>query len=430
MVIRLGRMLGDKIGVLNIMLELNYENCLTKSIGSEGISEEKLAVLIEEGRKVLGNLKKDSPGFMKLPFRFDIAQQIVKEAEPYKKFKNLVILGIGGSALGNITLQNALNHPYYNLKEDRNTPRVFVLDNVDSNWTKSLADIIKPEETVFNVITKSGSTAETLANFFYFLKKLKSATNNWKDHLVFTTGEKGFLRDFANEHKIKTYPVPEDVGGRFSVLSEVGLFPAALCGIDIIALLEGASDAAENEHVPINYAALQYYFYKKGKNISVFMPYSKKLESTADWFRQLWAESLGKNENTGPTPVKALGTTDQHSQVQLYMEGPKDKVITFLNVNDESPELKLDFDAHFLGDKSVKNIFSAENHATIKALTQVKRPNMSFEIPEINAYNIGGLIYQLETACCIMGYMLNINPFDQPGVELGKKLTYEILGKK
>lgn len=412
------------------MIELNYENCLNKNVGGEGISEEKLKFLSIEGFKILGKLKQNPLGFMKLPFRFDVAERILKEVEHYKGFKNLIVLGIGGSALGNITLQNALNHLYYNLKDERGGPRIFVLDNIDPDWTMSLSEIIDPKETLFNVITKSGTTAETLSNFFYFLKLLKANTNNWKEHLVFTTGEKGFLREFADENNIKTYPVPEDVGGRYSVLSEVGLFPAALSGIDILALLEGASDAVENEHVPVNYAALQHYFYKKGKHISIFMPYSKKLESMADWFCQLWAESLGKNEHTGPTPVKALGTTDQHSQIQLYMEGPRDKVITFLNVRKGCPELQLDFEGHFLGDKSIGKIFQAESTATIKALTEVGRPNMSFEIPEIDAYNVGELIYQLEMACCITGYMFGVNPFDQPGVELGKKLTHEILGRK
>ncbi len=412
------------------MIELNYENCLNKNVGGEGISEEKLKFLSIEGFKILGKLKQNPLGFMKLPFRFDVAERILKEVEHYKGFKNLIVLGIGGSALGNITLQNALNHLYYNLKNERGGPRIFVLDNIDPDWTMSLSEIIDPKETLFNVITKSGTTAETLSNFFYFLKLLKANTNNWKEHLVFTTGEKGFLREFADENNIKTYPVPEDVGGRYSVLSEVGLFPAALSGIDILALLEGASDAVENEHVPVNYAALQHYFYKKGKHISIFMPYSKKLESMADWFCQLWAESLGKNEHTGPTPVKALGTTDQHSQIQLYMEGPRDKVITFLNVRKGCPELQLDFEGHFLGDKSIGKIFQAESTATIKALTEVGRPNMSFEIPEIDAYNVGELIYQLEMACCITGYMFGVNPFDQPGVELGKKLTHEILGRK
>ncbi len=412
------------------MIELNYENCLNKNVGGESISEEKLKFLSGEGFKILEKLKQNPLGFMKLPFRFDVAERILKEVEHYKGFKNLIVLGIGGSALGNITLQNALNHIYYNLKNERGGPRIFVLDNIDPDWTMSLSEIIDPKETLFNVITKSGTTAETLSNFFYFLKLLKANTNNWKEHLVFTTGEKGFLREFADENNIKTYPVPEDVGGRYSVLSEVGLFPAALSGIDILALLEGASDAVENEHVPVNYAALQHYFYKKGKHISIFMPYSKKLESMADWFCQLWAESLGKNEHTGPTPVKALGTTDQHSQIQLYMEGPRDKVITFLSVRKGCPELQLDFKGHFLGDKSIGKIFQAESTATIKALTEVGRPNMSFEIPEIDAYNIGELIYQLEMACCITGYMFGVNPFDQPGVELGKKLTHEILGRK
>jgi glucose-6-phosphate isomerase len=412
------------------MIELDYRNSLAQEIGSEGISEEKLASLKKEAAGVLGKIKKAPPGFMKLPLRFDAARQIKKDAENYKGFKNLVVLGIGGSALGNITLKNMLCHSYHNEGKNNGYPNLYVMDNVDPVWTMELSETIRMEDTVFNIITKSGSTAETLSNFFFFLEKLKKKTSDWKEHLVITTGSSGFLNDFALEHGIKKYPVPEDVGGRYSVLSEVGLFPAAVTGIDIESLLEGAADAEENEHVPVAYAALQYYFYKKGKNITVFMPYSKKLESAADWFRQLWAESLGKNEKTGPTPVKALGTTDQHSQVQLYMEGPKDKAYTFLSVKESSPELKLNYDGHFLGEKTMRDLFNAELEGTMQALAGAGRPVMNFEIPRIDAYNAGELLYQLETACVITGNMLGIDPFNQPGVETGKKLAYKILGKK
>lgn len=412
------------------MIEINYENCLEENIGSQGITREKLDSTLSQGKKIIEKIKKDPPGFMKLPLRFETAKQIKKDALQFKNYKNLVVIGIGGSALGNITLQNALNSMYYNYSSDRKAPRLFVIDNVDPNWTKELGEYIDPSETLFNVITKSGSTAETLANFFYFLKILKKNTKNWKDHLVFTTGSKGFLREFGNENGIKMYDVPEDVGGRYSVLSEVGLFPAACCGIDIESLLEGAADALENEHVPLVYAAIQYYFYKKGKDICVFMPYSKRLESAADWFRQLWAESLGKKVDVGPTPVKSVGTTDQHSQIQLYMEGPNDKIITFLKVDKNTPELELNFKGHFLGDKSMRKLFNAECEATQQALSKAKRPNLRFDIPKIDPYNVGEMLYQLEMACCIMGGMLGVDPFNQPGVELGKKLTYEMLGKK
>ena len=409
------------------MINLNYKNCLSEVIGKEGISPERLNSLKKEAGGILEVMKKDPPGFMQLPSRFDVAREIAQESEKYKKFKNFVILGIGGSALGNTTLQSALNDPYYNLRDERPGPRMFVLDNSDPEWTESLGSLIDIKETVFNVITKSGSTAETLANFFFFLEKLKKSVPDWRERIVITTGAKGFLREFASENGIKTYPVPEPVGGRYSVLSEVGLFPASVCGIDTVKLLEGAADAMENEDVPLTYAALQHYFYRKGKNINVFMPYSKKLESAADWFIQLWAESLGKNENTGQTPVKALGATDQHSQVQLYMEGPRDKVVTFLTVNKKEPLIRIEHEGHFLNGKTIRGLFNAESRGTMQALAEVGRPNMCLEIPEVSAYHMGELLYQLETACVITGKMLRIDPFDQPGVELGKKLAYRIL---
>ncbi len=409
------------------MIELNYDNCLDRNIGKAGVSEDKLGALFSRAGAALEEYKESPPGFMKLPLRFGEAEKIMKEAENYKKFKNIVVLGIGGSALGNITLNNALCHPYHNVLEGRKRPRFFVLDNSDPSRAEALSEAIDPEETLFVVITKSGGTAETLANFFHFLKILKTKSADWKENLVFITGEKGFLRDFSEEHGIKTFPVPEDVGGRYSVLSEVGLFPAAVSGIDILSLLEGAADAAENEHVAVNYAALQCYFYRKSKNINVFMPYSSRLASAADWFCQLWAESLGKNENTGPTPVKAVGATDQHSQMQLYMEGPKDKVITFLGVESGMPELKLDFEGHFLNGKSMRQLFKAQEKGTAGALAQAGVPNMTFKIPEVDAYNTGELLYQLEVACAIAGKILEVDPFNQPGVEAGKKLSYKIL---
>ncbi len=409
------------------MIELNYDNCIDTNIGKEGISEDKFETLAGQAAECLEEYKKSPPGFMNLPFRFGEAEKIMKEAGKYKNFKNIVILGIGGSALGNTTLNDALNHPYHNIAEGRKTPRFFVLDNSDPSRTEALSQVLDPKETLFVVITKSGTTAETLANFFHFLKLLKDSVENWKENLVFITGSKGFLREFSDMHGIKTFPVPEDVGGRYSVLSEVGLFPAAVSGINIMSLLEGAADAAENEHVPVNYAALQCYFYRKSKNINVFMPYSSRLASAADWFCQLWAESLGKKESSGPTPVKAVGATDQHSQIQLYMEGPRDKVITFLGVEEGMPELKLDFEGHFLNGKSIRQLFKAEEKGTAGALAQAGIPNMTFKIPEINAYNVGELLYQLEVSCAVAGKLLKVNPFDQPGVEAGKKLSYKIL---
>jgi glucose-6-phosphate isomerase len=267
--------------------------------------------------------------------------------------ENLVVLGIGGSALGNIALQTALNPPYHNLlpPHDRRGPRLFVMDNVDPVQFAGLLDHLGPalRQTLFNVISKSGETAETAAQFVIVRDLLarKLGPKGPTRHILVTTDERsGTFRDLVNRDGYDALPVPEGVGGRFSVLSAVGLFSTAMCGINIGKLLAGAAEMSARVASPVvrkNPAAmlalLLHAFYVRGKRLHVMMPYSFQLKDLADWYRQLWAESLGKQQDTegqpvvvGPTPIRALGTTDQHSQVQLYREGPNDKVIIFLEV--------------------------------------------------------------------------------------------------
>ena len=291
-------------------------------------------------------------GFMDLPYQSAVAKDIGKFALKQKGlFDDFVVIGIGGSALGNIALQTALNNPFWNIlssKKRKNWPRLFVPDNVEPELIKSLSEIINFNKTVFNIISKSGTTAECLANFFYLKNMLikKVGIKNWQKHIIITTDEKkGYLRELADKEGIVSFVVPANVGGRFSVMSPVGLVSAAFTGLKIEKLLAGcrAMDERCTQDISKNpaamYAAIQYIMYQKGKRINVMMPYAQSLKDISDWFRQLWAESLGKktnikNEtvNIGPTPVKALGVTDQHSQVQLYIEGPYDKIITFLSV--------------------------------------------------------------------------------------------------
>ena len=268
--------------------------------------------------------------------------------------ENFVVLGIGGSALGNIALQTALNPYMYNLDQAqrKGCPRLFVFDNVDPAQFASFLDWLdgKLDKTIFNVISKSGRTAETASQFMTIRQKLidRLGATGYKERIIATTDAKeGTMRKIADESGYRTLQVPDGVGGRFSILSPVGLLSAAVCGIDIDALLAGAAEMDKrvsstdfyNNPAAIN-AAINRHYYERGKKISVMMPYSYALKDFADWYRQLWAESLGKSENLagskvhiGPTPVKALGTTDQHSQVQLYREGPNDKLFTFLKVN-------------------------------------------------------------------------------------------------
>jgi glucose-6-phosphate isomerase len=325
-------------------IKLYYKNVTAEIIGDEhGVSSEQLSALEQKTSPLIKKLDEERADgqtpYRDLPYNERTPQQVRSlVAELKDGCENLVVLGIGGSALGNIALQTALNPYMYNLdRKQRVGPRLFIFDNIDPPQLASFLDWVAEalDKTVFNVISKSGRTAETASQFMIvrqlLLEKLGPA--GYKDQVVATTDpEQGTLRKIANEDGLRTLEVPEGVGGRFSVLSPVGLFSAAMCGIDIDSLLAGARDMDarvscedfRKNPAAIN-AAIHYELYNRGKRISVMMPYSYALKDLADWYRQLWAESLGKasdlsdNEvHVGPTPAKALGTTDQHSQVQLY----------------------------------------------------------------------------------------------------------------
>lgn len=330
--------------------------------------------------------------------------------------------------------------------------RMFFADNIDPDYLKGIFDVCPPEKTVYNIITKSGSTAETMGTFLLVKDVLEQHLGeSWSEHVVITTDvEKGDLRKIADDENIQSFVVPDGVGGRFSVLTPVGLIPAACAGIDIKELLAGAAAmdrrleaAGVMDNPAYLYAMYQYALdTKSGKPISVMMPYSSALYGIADWYRQLWAESLGKKldldgeiVNVGPTPVKALGVTDQHSQVQLYIEGPFDKVFTILAVENFENEQKMkpaypDSSAlDYLGDRSMAELIKAERLGTVYALTANDRPNMTITFPSISPYTIGQLMYALEVATVFSGGLYRIDPLDQPGVEAGKIAAFALMGR-
>ncbi|GAC1355737.1 MAG: glucose-6-phosphate isomerase [Herpetosiphon sp.] len=375
-------------------------------------------------------------------------------AEVRQQCDTFVVLGIGGSALGNIAVQQAINGSLYNLQsaEQRSTPRLFVLDNSDPEAHQGLLEIIDPRRTVFNVITKSGSTGETLSSFLFFRHAVEQAVGaeRVKDHFVLTTDPaKGPLRELVNKEGFRSLPVPDGVGGRFSVLSPVGLLSAAVTGVPIKELLAGAAYAdeicreAEPWRNPAAMGALvQYLLYRKGADIVVMMPYAQRLKEVADWFSQLWAESLGKKVdrngavvNVGPTPVKALGATDQHSQVQLYTEGPFNKLVNFLRVEEFAEQAPIpkgysDMGAFaYLNGHSLAELINVEQMATAVALTEAGKPNMTHIMPRVNAFTLGQLMFMLEVQTAIAGEFFGIDAFDQPGVEAGKVATYALLGR-
>jgi glucose-6-phosphate isomerase len=444
-------------------LILQYDNMLSSRIGDHGIDPAALDELADrfttlheavEQRRLSGDL-----AFYTLPGDTATVREIRDFAEGVgQAFDTVVVLGIGGSALGTAALQQALLKPFWNELDDEARdyfPRLFVLDNVDPSTLVPLFERIDFARTLFNVISKSGATAETMAQFLIIREKLREVFGDdegYRRHFIFTTDpEKGVLRKLAIEENIATLPVPAKVGGRFSVLSAVGLLPAALVGIDIDALLAGAAAMAERcarprlrDNPAAVFAALQYLAdTERAARIHVMMPYTDRLAGIADWFRQLWAESLGKRTDLagkevfrGPTPVKALGATDQHSQVQLYIEGPFDKTITFLAARTLPLDLAIpsaytDVDElGYLGGRTLGELLDAERVATTAALASQGRMNMTVEIPAITAHALGQIIMMLQIATVYAGGFYEINPLDQPGVELGKQLTYGLMGRR
>ncbi len=434
-------------------IQLDISNILISNIGKEhGLS---LSLLKEMAtQKYLQTLKEKKEngtlGFYDLPYDEEIVDSVLEYVESIKgRFDNYVHIGIGGSSLGPIALFTSLQDSYYNLDQK---PRLFFPDNIDPDWINDLLSHIDIKRTLFHVVSKSGGTAETAATLLHFMGALKEKTGeNFYKNLIFTTDpHAGLLNKIAAENPIRCFRIPANVGGRFSVFTPLGLIPAALAGIDIRALLHGAAEMEKKswttdlmQNPAFIYAAIHTSYMQKGKNISVMMPYSNKLRDIADWYRQMWAESLGKRfDNSknkievGQTPVKALGATDQHSQVQLYVEGPNDKIITFLEVENFQNNLPLvnhfpyipDFD--YLAGKSLGLLLNTEKQATELALTRNERPNITIKMSEVNAENIGALLFLFEAATAFAGEILNINAFDQPGVEEGKIATYGLMGRK
>jgi len=438
----------------SMRIRLDVNNARTDVVGPHGVADTALHALVPAVQRAIQEIhdQRDTLGWPVLPDQ-DISA-IVATAERIKHVENFVVLGIGGSALGNIAVHSALNHPFYNElpRAKRQAPKLYVIDNSDPDLNAALIETLDPATTVYNVISKSGTTAETMASFLavrdHVSRTLGPAA--LPQHIILTTDPKsGFVRQIGTKEGWSMLDLPPNVGGRFSVLTTVGLLSAAVTGIDIRELLAGAAygyQLASNPDVLRNPAALaamvNHVAAQNGKNMVVMMPYSHHLRHIADWFAQLWAESLGKKYdlagnivNVGTTPIKALGATDQHSQVQLYVEGPYDKLVNFLAVDTYNhtvhipgayPELE---GVAYLGGHTFNELIQAEQQATAIALSDAGRPNITHHLPAINAFTIGQLFMLFEMQTAIAGALLNINTFDQPGVEAGKIATYALLGR-
>ena len=442
-----------------MQISLDYSNMMADAIGPEfGLYDGAISGLSAKTKKIHQKIqlrrKSGELPFFDLPYKLEVVEKISSLAKEIQgAFDNLVVLGIGGSALGTTAVFNALcsGHNLLDNQQRGGLPRLFVLDNVDPDGFSAYLTLFDPVRTCFLVISKSGTTVETTSQFLVARQWIEeSVGDQYHDHFILITDpESGVLRELADREGYRSCEIPAGVGGRFSVFTPVSLLPLACVGVDIAGLLKGAADFSshvchddiESNPAYLN-AALQYLAYQRGLRISVLMPYSDRLRDLADWFRQLWAESLGKKVSTdgsvrhvGPTPVNALGTTDQHSQVQLYMEGPFDKLVTFVVIDEFDQNLQIpNYEAApemtYLSGHSMGELIHVEQQATAAALTRNQRSNCAIHVPRVTAETVGALIYMFEVQTLFAGYLFEVNPLDQPGVEEGKQFTYALMGRQ
>lgn len=450
-------------------LKIDISRAMADAVGEEhGVTKAELKEIeprIAEAHAILRKERADGVyGFWSLHEDKATLADVKRTADEFMKngYENLVILGIGGSALGTTALVTALRSKFYNIMTKRgrgNRPRIFVMDNIDPDTFKKMTKLCPPQKTLYNVISKSGNTAETMSQLMIVVEAIekKFGKDAVKKHVVVTSNPRGqgaaksLLHPVADEYGLKSFDMPLNVGGRFSVFSTVGLFPAAMLGMDLDALFEGCAamdvrcaKAEMKENPAYLRAAIQYISdTKKGKVMSVMMPYSDALRDVADWYCQLWAESLGKKRGldgseayTGQTPIKALGATDQHSQIQLYREGPNNKLINILEVSRFDSSLKIPdnlkslTELEYLRGKTMNKLMAAELQGTIDALTLSKRPVSRITLPRVNEHTVAQLLYMLEAETAMAGRLYGVNTFDQPGVEEGKQIARKLMGGK
>ena len=441
-------------------LVIDYRNATADAVGSDGITEHELdslsALVQAEHERIAREHENGGQKWQDLPDNTALANEIVAFAtEARKKYRDFILIGIGGSSLGAIATIQALMHPFRNLlpEDRRDGPRIFVLDNPDPEKVAATLATVDLEHTLVNVISKSGQTAETAANFLVVRNALIEAVGPEKarTQIIATTDpQTGLLRQLSDQEGYRTFPVPPGVDGRQTVLSAVGMIPAALAGIDIHQLLAGAAAMrarTQNDDIRENPAYLLAALSvladtRHKKSILVTMPYADALFGISDWFRQLWAESLGKKLSVdnevvfaGQTPIKSLGAIDQHSQIQLYTEGPNDKLIQLIAVGEyrarvdiPAPPASMPELSYFEGGE-LGELLDRERLATAWALTDAQRPNITITTPVIDAFAVGEFFYMMQLQTVMAGAMYHVNPFGQPGVEAGKNATYALMGR-
>ena len=443
-------------------LVIDYRNATDTVVGSQhGVSDSELREIASKVSAQHDRLMREHDAgeqrWMDLPDDTALADEIASFADEVRDaYDDFILVGIGGSSLGAIATIQALAHPYRNMlpKEQRGGPRIFILDNPDPEKIAATLDTVDLSRTLVNVVTKSGQTAETMANFLVVRDALIDAVGEEqaKRQIVATTDpESGLLRQLADQEGYRTFPVPPGVDGRQTVLSAVGMIPAAMAGVDIHGLLAGAAAMRARTQTGDILANPAYLLAgiswladtKHDKSMLVTMPYADALFGISDWFRQLWAESLGKKLSVdnevvyaGQTPIKALGAIDQHSQIQLYTEGPNDKLIQLIavggyreTVNIPTPPASIP-DLAYLEGGELGELLDKERVATAWALAKAERPNLTITTPVIDAFAVGEFFYLLELQTVMAGALYDVNPFGQPGVEAGKNATYALMGRE
>jgi glucose-6-phosphate isomerase len=435
-----------------VVLKLDLGGCFPEA----GPSREDFLAAMPRARAAREAHLSHPPDWRGLGGRTDLLEAcrqraaVILEQEP----ETFVILGIGGSALGNSALLGALAPFSQEWAPADGRPRVVVLDTVDPDWLKGFLDSVEVDRCHFNVISKSGGTLETAAQFLLFhdaVEKALGSREEARSRFTMTTDpEGGHLRALAEEQGFATLPIPSEVGGRFSVLTPVGLLMAEVAGLDAGSLLEGAAKTADSlrecppeEDAALAWALAHVLHLEAGRPLHVHFPYGHRLRLLADWFLQLWAESLGKKEDAdgkvvhvGPTPVRAVGPTDQHSQCQLYVEGPDDKVFTFVRV--EKPDWDGSLPSSFadipafeaLRGQDLGDLMEAERRGTEAVLREAGRPCAVLELCKLDAFHVGQYFMFFEIATAYAGGLMGVNPYDQPGVEAGKLAALALMGAK
>lgn len=429
-------------------ISLDYSNSF---IDREEIKNMK--GFIESSHELLHNKKgpgSDYLGWMNLPSDYD-KEEFQRVKDLAKKIQEdsdvLIVIGIGGSYLGARAAIEALNHNFYNSlsKAKRKTPEIYYLgNNISSNYLLDLLDLIEGKDLSVNVISKSGTTTEPAIAFRIMKEYMedKYGKEEARKRIFATTDkEKGALKTLALKEGYQSFVIPDDVGGRFSIFTPVGLLPIAVSGIDIDQLMEGARSGQEeyaNKELEDNpayqYAALRNILYKKGKAIEILVNYEPSLNYLSEWWKQLYGESEGKDKK-GLYPASVGFTTDLHSMGQYIQDGRRNLFETTINIDKAKKDLVLkeieeDLDGlNFLSGKTLDLVNKKAFQGTLKAHVNGEVPNLIINLPELNEFYFGKLIYFFEKACAISGYLLGVNPFDQPGVEEYKKNMFELLGK-